>query len=141
MAGSLRLVSEPDVWELRVYVGRDAAGRVKHRYERFRGTKRAATRALDEFVAETRKQATTLTGSDEDEVQRWGPRTTLNDAFAAWKENGWDDLSPSTTRRYDGIWSVQVAPAIGNKRIAEIGPYEIERFFRKLKASGLAEAT
>ncbi|MGH9171151.1 MAG: tyrosine-type recombinase/integrase, partial [Acidimicrobiales bacterium] len=42
---------------------------------------------------------------------------------------------------YDGIWSVQVAPAIGNKRIAEIGPYEIERFFRKLKASGLAEAT
>ena len=42
MAGSLRLVEAPDVYELRVYVGRDSSGHVKHRYDRFIGNKRSA---------------------------------------------------------------------------------------------------
>jgi len=37
VAESLRLVRAPDVYELRVYVGRDRYGRVKGRYERFAG--------------------------------------------------------------------------------------------------------
>ena len=52
MAGSARLVREPDVYELRAYVGRDPFGRLKHRYERFIGNKRAAQRALAALVAE-----------------------------------------------------------------------------------------
>ena len=52
MAGSLRLVKAPDVYELRVYVGRDRSGRVKHRYERFIGNKRSAQRALAALVTE-----------------------------------------------------------------------------------------
>ncbi len=52
MAGSLGLVKAPDVYELRVYVGRDPSGRVKHRYERFTGNKRSAQRALAALAAE-----------------------------------------------------------------------------------------
>jgi integrase len=137
VAGSLRLVGEPDVWELRVYVGRDAAGRVKHRYTRFVGNKRAAKRALEDLVAEVRATAE----APAEERTKWGRQTTLNEAFEAWRENGWADLSPSTVRRYESIWSVQIAPVIGKSRIAELGPYELERYFRKLKQQGLAEAT
>ncbi len=154
MAGSLRLVTKPDTWELRVYVGRDANGRVKHRYQRFQGPKRAAAQALADLVAEVRAGAEGAARSAKGDRAsksdghwgppangRWGTETTLNEAFAAWQENGWSDLSPSTTRRYESIWSVHVAPTIGSRRIVELGPYDLERFFRDLKASGLAEAT
>jgi integrase len=137
MAGSLRLVREPDVWELRVYVGRDVSGRIKHRHARFVGKKREAQRALDELAAEVRQTAM----APAEERTKWGSQTTLNQAFAAWQANGWADLSPSTVRRYESIWSVHVEPAIGKSRISALGAYELERFFRKLKQEGLAEAT
>jgi hypothetical protein len=34
-----------------------------------------------------------------------GPSTTINAAIERWKRNGWQDLSPSTTRRYSSIWT------------------------------------
>ncbi|KJE77170.1 hypothetical protein [Ferrimicrobium acidiphilum] len=46
MAGSIRLRRQPNVWELRVFVGRDANGKVKHRYSTFIGSKRDAEREL-----------------------------------------------------------------------------------------------
>ena len=106
MAGSLRLVRSPDVYELRVYVGRDSSGRVKHRYERFTGNKRAAQRALAALVAEVEQ-------AKEVEVEPgniWSPATTLNAAFAAWKLNGWQDLSPSVPGRWANQWPRATAP-------------------------------
>ena len=41
MPGSMR-ERQPDVWELRVFLGRDASGKTKHRSVTFRGGKRAA---------------------------------------------------------------------------------------------------
>jgi len=137
VAGSLRLVRSPDVYELRVYVGRDSSGRVKHRYERFTGNKRAAQRALAALVAEVEQ-------AKEVEVEPgniWSPATTLNAAFAAWKLNGWQDLSPTTTRRYEGIWRVHVQNSIGLRKISELGSYDLERFFRKLKSDGQSESS
>jgi hypothetical protein len=52
MAGSMRLVAKPDTWELRVFIGRDSLGKVKHRYVRFRGTRRQAERELARLVIE-----------------------------------------------------------------------------------------
>jgi integrase len=123
------------VWELRVFLGRDAAGRVRHRYKRVRGTKRVAKRALEDLVAEVRT-------SPEPELEaksQWGSDTTLNAAFEAWKQNGWQDLSPSTIKRYESIWSVHVAGSIGRTKIAKLGSYELEAFFRRLKTAGLSE--
>ena len=137
MAGSLRLVRSPDVYELRVYVGRDSSGRVKHRYERFTGNKRAAQRALAALVAEVQQ-------AKEVEVEPeniWSSATTLNAAFAAWRLNGWQDLSPTTTRRYEGIWRVHVQNSIGLRKISELGSYDLERFFRKLKSDGQSESS
>ncbi len=76
-----------------------------------------------------------------EESRAWGPTTTVNDAIEGWRDNGWDDLSPSTIRRYESIWKVHIHDSIGRRRIATLGPYDIERYFRELKAAGLSEAS
>jgi hypothetical protein len=39
-----------------------------------------------------------------EEPVAWGPTTTVNDAIAAWREHGWEDLSPKTAGRYESCW-------------------------------------
>lgn len=75
------------------------------------------------------------------EAPRWSERTTLNDAIEGWRENGWDDLSPSTVRRYEGMWMKHVRESIGKRRLTTLSPYDVEKYFRRLKADGLAEAS
>lgn len=134
----MRLVADRNTWELRVFLGRDTNGHVRHRHLRFRGTKRQAERALARLAAETEAQRANLQPAA---LSSWGEQTTINDAIAGWKTNGWDDLSPSTTRRYHSIWSTHIRDSIGQRRIVELSPYDIERYFRALKAQGLAEAS
>jgi hypothetical protein len=49
MAGSLRQRT-PGVWGLRVYIGHNNTGRVRHKYTTFGGTIRAAERELARLV-------------------------------------------------------------------------------------------
>ena len=140
MAGSLRQRPDkgPNAWELRVFVGRDAAGRVRHTSRLFRGSKRAAEKELARLVLAQDEHPEVVP----DEASRaWGPSTTLNDAIAGWKANGWDDLSPVTVRRYENVWKVHIRDAIGKRRIASLSPYDVERFFRELKVKGAGRET
>jgi hypothetical protein len=80
-------------WLLRVYVGRDESGRVKHRSRTFRGTRREAQRELARLVTQ---EVDSPSGLEDDTTvrapPRWGVTTTVNDAIAGWQLNGWDDL-------------------------------------------------
>lgn len=138
MAGSMRLIRGKDVWELRAYLGRDSAGRVRHRYATFQGSRREADRALARLVADTERQQTT---AQVEAPRTWGEKTTVNDAIAAWRDNGWEDLSPTTVRRYEGLWETHVRGAIGHRQIAGLSPYDVERYFRALKTKGMAEGS
>jgi len=55
MPGSLRQ-RQPNVWELRVFLGRDDAGKVRHRNLTFRGGKRAAELELSRLVTEAENE-------------------------------------------------------------------------------------
>ncbi len=134
MAGSLRLKREPDVWELRIYLGRDSSGRVRHHHATFTGSRRAAERELARLVTQQSAQPARVPEAEERE---WGPATTINAAITAWRVNGWDDLSPKTTRNYDDLWNRFIESSIGRRRIATLGPYEVERYLRKLKDEGM----
>jgi hypothetical protein len=107
---------KPGVWELRVFVGRDASGKVRHRNATFHGTKRAAERELTRLIAEEEATGTTRQ-QPVGRAPQWGPLTTVNDAIEGWKRTGWDDLSPSTVRRYEGVWRRHVRDSIGQRRI------------------------
>jgi integrase len=137
MAGSMRLVAQPDTWELRVFVGRDSLGKVKHRYVRFRGTKRQAERELARLVWEQEAKPAPIVETE----LKWNSTTTINDAIVAWRDNGWADLSPSTTRRYESLWKVKIKDSIGRRRISSLSSYDVEKYLRSLKDEGLAEAS
>jgi hypothetical protein len=120
------------VWELRVYLGRDAQEKVRHRQVTVHGAKREAQRELNRFIAElgdggeARDRALLEASAD----PAWGPKTTFNDALEGWRLNGWADLSPNTTKRYRSLWDIHIRSTLGGKRIAATGPYEVERFPR-----------
>jgi hypothetical protein len=71
----------------------------------------------------------------------FGPSTTVNMAIEAWRENGWKDLSPNTTRRYRSIWTIHIRGIIGRRKIASLSPYDVELYLRGLKKDGLSEAS
>ncbi|HVA05729.1 MAG TPA: hypothetical protein VNG12_03205, partial [Acidimicrobiales bacterium] len=52
MAGSIRKRGDkgPNAYELRVYLGRDESGKVRHKSSLFRGTRRAAEMELARLV-------------------------------------------------------------------------------------------
>ncbi len=140
MAGSIRKRPDrgPDTWQLRVYVGRDANGRIRHKSHTFQGSKRAAEKELARLVLAQDAEPQVVP----DEASRpWGPNTTINDAIGGWKANGWDDLSPVTSRRYESIWKLHIEGTIGKKRIASLSPYDVEKYFRKLKNDGAGRET
>ncbi len=132
MPGSMR-ERRPGAWELRVFVGRDEAGRVRHRSRMFEGTKRAAERELARLLAAVEDER-----ADRQVLPPgWGRDTTINQAIEGWKRNGWEDLSPNTTNRYDGIWRNYISESIGKRKIVSLTPYEVESYFRDLKRAGL----
>ena len=120
-----------------VYLGRDAEDRVRHRHVTFKGSRRQAERELARLVATQDAEPALIPEAP----AAWGPATTINDAIAAWRDNGWDDLSPKTARHYESIWRVHIAQTIGRRRVASLGPYDVERHYRTLKAEGLSMAT
>jgi len=100
MAGGMRLVAQPDAWELRVFIGRHSFEEVKYRYVRFRGRRRQGERELVRLVIDQEDKPAPLI---ESELAR-NSSTTINYAIAAWRENGWGDLSPTTIRHYQELW-------------------------------------
>jgi integrase len=136
LPGSMR-EKRSGVWELRVFIGRDGAGRVRHRSVTFHGTKKAAGRDLARLIADNDWNANLL----EPAPAEWGPLTTINQAIEGWKRNGWQDLSPNTVRGYQGVWDRHVRDSIGGRRIATVSPYELEQFYRELKAAGCGQTT
>jgi len=137
MPGSMR-ERQPNVWELRVFLGRDTNGKVRHGNQTFRGGKRAAERELSRLVAAAENEPVPPPAV---EAPRWSERTTVNDAVQGWKDNGWEDLSPSTVRRYENMWVKHIDGSIGQQRLNTLSPYDVEKYFRRLKADGLAEAS
>lgn len=137
MPGSVRQ-RRPGVWELRIFIGRDEFGRVRHRHVTVEGSKRSAERELARLVAEQDKEPERPATRGE---AAWGPTTTINDAIEGWRQNGWADLSPNTVRGYQGVWDRHVRTSIGKRRIATLSPYDVEQFFRQLKAGGTGKTT
>lgn len=112
-------------WKLIVHVG---AG--KQRTRSFEGTRRQAERAAAEFQADLDSGRRGTAG-----------RETVNDLATEWIETHFDELSPSTRRQYRRLLEVRVLPALGRMRVAEVRTSDIEHFYRRCTASGLAPAS
>ena len=117
MAGSIRLKDHrPNVWELRIYVGRDSTGRVRYRQATFHGTRRQAERELARLVAE---QESALAAVPEEPLA-WGPTTTVNDAMRRGGNTGGEIFRPrppAATRAARKTTSANRSAASGSTRL------------------------
>ncbi len=140
MPGSLRRRPDrgTDAWELRVFLGRDSRGNVRHKSHTFRGSQRAAEKELARLAI---TQDVVPEEPPEEANRSWGRQTTVNDAIEGWKLNGWGDLSPVTSQRYESVWRVHIQGTIGRERVATLTPYDVERYFRDLKDNGAERET
>jgi len=117
-------------WELKVYLGRDAvSGRKRWAYKTVRGGKREAQRALAQLVAETGRQ------------QVVPARATVGELLEQWFAHARADFSPKTVRETRGFLDRNLIPALGPLPLGRLGTHDIDRLYRRLRASGGADGS
>jgi len=128
--GGLREKS-PGVWEVRVEAGRDpVTGRRRQVSRSVRGTKREAQKVLNALVA------------DADQGRHTGTSATFAELSEQWLALAENDLSPTTLRRYKGLLSKRILPALGDRSIQSIRADDLDRLYLGLvNEVGLAPAT
>jgi len=123
MRGHMR--QRGDVWELRVYVGRDpVTGRKKTLTRTFRGGKREAEEALSRLVTEAAGGGHAAQDA------------TVGNLIDQWFEMAKPDLSPTTIRGYRRAIDSYIIPALGKVPLARLGTAQIDRFYTQLRSSG-----
>lgn len=130
--GSLRPLPRlgPDAWEIRVGAGKDpATGRYRQASKVVHGSRRTATAALRELVAQI----------DAGELRR--TEGTMAHLVDRWLAHAATRLSPSTMVRYRILAERHVIPALGERRVADLGPSDLDDLYGRLRREGLAPST
>ena len=113
----------PGKWRLRVFVGRDARGRVQHKNKAFAGTKREAQKELAKLVTDVERGQVAVghAGSVSDLLDRW--------LCAIERER-----SAYTVKEYQRLVKINIGPALGSKRLDKLTPAQIDAYYASLLA-------
>ena len=112
----------PKRWQVMVFIGRDAAGRARHRSKNLRGVFRDAKAAV--LALHQQKAGGSLT-----------PRSVmrLEDLAREWLQHkAGRDVSPRTLQQYSDAFDRYILPSIGHRRLADITLREIDRLYGAL---------
>ncbi|MFN8653934.1 MAG: tyrosine-type recombinase/integrase [Gemmatimonadales bacterium] len=118
------------VYQVRVYRGKDAAGKRYWATETIRGTKRDAQKALTARLHA--KDAGRLPATT---------RETVETYLLRWLESGRDRVRPRTLESYSRLLKAYVIPALGTRRLASLNGLELQEFVRALSDRGLGART
>lgn len=125
--GSKREV-RPGVWKLTVSAGRDESGSYRRVSRTTHGTEAQANRALHRLVAEVRGPADPVTST-----APW----TLTELVARYlghlEHTG---RSPATIRRYRGLLSAWIGPALGTVAPSDVTPGDVDELLARMHAEG-----
>ncbi len=115
----------PGVWEIRVFTGRDAAGKPTQISRTVRGTKREAQRVAASLESRPPSNA--------------GGRTVA-EVLSAWREVN-DPVWAETTRRdYESRIAKIEADPIASVNVARLGVADVERWHARMRKTGVGEA-
>ncbi|MBM7556831.1 tyrosine-type recombinase/integrase [Halanaerobacter jeridensis] len=100
-------------------------GKRKRKYETFNGTKTEAKKRAAELEHEI-KSNQFIEDTEE----------TVGSYLKEWLRNYKHNLAPSTYESYDIIINSHLIPALGQKKLSELGPQDIERYQAQKLSSG-----
>jgi integrase len=113
----------PGKWRLRVFVGRDAAGRVQHKNKTFAGTKRQAQKELAKLVADVERGQVAV-----------GHPGSVSDLLDRWLCAVEPERSAYTVKEYRRLVKIDIGPALGSKRLDKLAPAQIDAYYASLLA-------
>jgi integrase len=111
----------PGKWRLRVFVGRDAEGRVQHKNKTFAGTRGEAQKDLAKLVADVKRGQVAVRhpGSVSDLLDRW---------LCAIEP----ERSAYTVKEYRRLAKINIGPALGSTRLDQLAPAQIDAYYASL---------
>lgn len=115
----------PGKWRLRVFVGRNADGRVRHVNRTFAGSKRQAQKELAKLVADIERGnvSTSHAGSVAELLDRW-------------LEAVEPERSQYTIKEYHRLVDKAIKPALGAVRLDKLTPAQLDGFYASLLDKG-----
>ena len=130
MAGTITKKSE-NTWLVRIFLGRDPNGKTKHFNKTIHGSKKDAQKFL------TAKLRERDLGRFVDPVS-----DSLNQYIGEWLEDvARPRLREATFDGYRWLADKYIIPGLGTERLCDLRPDKIQRFYGKLRRSGLSART
>jgi integrase len=120
------------VWEVRVYLGRDAdSGKKRYRSRTVRGARRDAEKVCRDLVAKIEAAASDGRANDFLSVSAW-----LDD----WWEAKRATISPTTASAWQSSLELYLKPEIGQMSLFEVRAHHLEALYQRLVEDGLSAA-
>jgi hypothetical protein len=130
--GSKREI-RPGVWKLTVAAGRNESGNYRRVSRTIHGTQAQATRALQRFAAEVRGPVNPVTST---------PPWTLTELVARYlghlEHTG---RRPETIRRYRGLLSAWIGPALGTVAPSDVTPSDVDQLLAQMHGAGQSDSS
>ncbi len=122
----LQHASDPNRWQVKAFIGRDAKGRKQYRSEVVYGRKRDAEARLIELLQD--KNTGKLT-----------PRSTatLADLVREWIPHKAQHVAARTIAGYEHTLRTYVLPTLGHKRLADLTLRDIDQLYRNMREGKL----
>ena len=131
MAGQL-IQRGDQTWLVRVFMGRDPdTGKRKYHNKTIRGTKKDAQRYLNKVQRE--QDLGTFTEPS---------RQTVATYLRQWLQSAAKGkLRPQTYQSYESLIRRHVLPRIGDRRLSQLGPVEVQALYTEMQEQGLSART
>ena len=118
----------PSSWRIRVFVGRDEAGKKRYLERTVRGTKGEAQRVMARLVTEVDEGRHVAAAAS-----RFG------DVLERWLEVKATVVEPSTLANYRWLATTYVLPRLGSLPLDKIRALDLDTFYAQLRANGSSE--
>lgn len=121
------------IWRLRVYVGRDpASGNPIQKQRTFKGSERAAGKALAKFVTEM---------TDESALD--SDKSTVDEILEKWLEHreAIGKVRPKSAYEYRRKIEYRISPELGKTRITALTPKMLDNFYAECLTNKLSPST
>ncbi|MEP7343366.1 MAG: tyrosine-type recombinase/integrase [Acidobacteriota bacterium] len=119
----------PDKYLIRVFLGRDSAGKRHYHDETFHGKKRQAQDRLRALLTKHKAGESLKIGRD-----------TLDTFLDEWVSS-LTDLKESTTLHYKKLLEFYIRPKLGNLMLSKVEAGDVQKLYESLAESGLSRST